>query len=288
MHPKRLESRVLRAMHQANREFSLIEKGDRVLVALSGGKDSYAMAWGLQAMQRAAPFDLGLVLYHLDQGQPNHDTKPIESFMLSTGLPHEIEYQDTYTRVLELTQPGKIYCSVCSRFRRAILYKAAARHGCNKVAIGHHADDLIETLLLNILYAGQIKAMPPKLRSQAGPEELIRPLVYVPESELIELAQLHEYPVVPCNLCGSQQAQRSFVKGLVKELSERSHHIRGNLLNSLSNVVPSHLMDTRLNAYLGATSEAALPSDSDEDDSPCAEFSSSPASESLGALPVIN
>jgi tRNA 2-thiocytidine biosynthesis protein TtcA len=265
IHPKRLESRILRAIHRANREYNLITPGDKILLALSGGKDSYAMAWAIQKMQRAAPFDLNLVLYHLDQGQPGHNVAPIESFMKATGLPYEVEYQDTYTRVVELTEEGKIYCSLCSRFRRAILYKAATRHGCNKVAVGHHADDLIETLLLNVLYAGQIKAMPPKLRSQTGTHQLIRPLCYVPESELIALSTLHEFPTVPCNLCGSQQAQRFFVKGLISDLSKRSPHIRGNILNSLQNVVPSHLMDTKLAPFLSSdpTQKLALDDESE-------------------------
>lgn len=268
MHPKRLESRILKAMNKAVADYHLIQPGDRILVALSGGKDSYGLLWGLQKMRAAAPFDFDLVAYHLDQGQPNHDTTPIEGFMKASGLPYEIEYQDTYTRVLELTEPGKIYCSVCSRFRRAILYRAATRHGCNKVAVGHHMDDLIETLLLNIFYSGQIKSMPPRLLSQAGTHELIRPLVYVPESEMAELSQLHQFPVVPCNLCGSQQAQRAWVKQLLGELAERSHHIKGNILNSLSNVQISHLMDKRLHPLFaeGAGSPGVELEVDDEDD----------------------
>jgi tRNA 2-thiocytidine biosynthesis protein TtcA len=198
-------------------------------------------------MQAAAPFRFDLVAFHLDQAQPGHDTAPIEGFMRQTGVPYEIERQDTYSRVLELTEPGKIYCSVCSRFRRAILYKAATRLGCNKVALGHHRDDLIETLLLNIFFAGQIKSMPPKLLSKDGEHQLIRPLCYVPEEEMVELSALHDFPVVPCNLCGSQQAQRAFVKDLLTQLSLRSHHIKGNLLHSLGNIQPSHLLDKALN-----------------------------------------
>jgi tRNA 2-thiocytidine biosynthesis protein TtcA len=264
MHPKRLESRILSAMHRANREFDLIEPGDSVLVALSGGKDSYALLWGLMKMSAAAPFELPLVAYHLDQGQPGHDPSPLEAFLRTTGVPYEIEVQDTYSAVIELTEPGKVYCSVCSRFRRAILYKAAHRLGCYKVALGHHSDDLIETLLLSMLYSGQIKSMPPRLRSERGPEEIIRPLCYVPEAELAELATVHEFPIIPCNLCGTQNTQRQFVKGLLADLSERSGHVRGNLLNSLANVRTTHLMDKRLNPlFAGGGRDDASPEPAD-------------------------
>ena len=248
MHPKRLESRILRAMTRASRDYDLIGPGDRILVALSGGKDSYGLMWGLQKLQAAVPFRFGLVAYHLDQGQPGHETHGIEGFMKSIGVPHEIEYQNTYSKVVAGTQPGKIYCSLCSRFRRAILYKAATRHGCNKVALGHHRDDLIETLLLNLFFAGQIKSMPPRLQSQEGTHQVIRPLCYVPEEEMVELAALHNFPVVPCRLCGSQEAQRSFVKRLLDDLSQHTPHLKGNLLHALSNVKPTHLMDKELNA----------------------------------------
>jgi len=246
MHPKALESRLMKAMGQATRDFDLIEPNDRILVALSGGKDSYGMLYLLQKMRAQVPFPFELVLYHLDQGQPGHDTSPIEAHMKATGLPYEVAYQDTYTRVVQLTQPGKIYCSLCSRFRRAILYKAAIKHNCNKVALGHHRDDLIETLLLNILFAGQIKGMPVKLTSERKTHQVIRPLAYVPEEELIALSEQQGFPIVPCRLCGSQLKQRAYVKNLLNQLQEHSPHIKGNILHALSNVLPSHLLDKRL------------------------------------------
>lgn len=256
MHPKRLESRILKAMNRATRDFGLIEAGDRILVGMSGGKDSYALLWGLMKMRAAAAFEFGLVPYHLDQGQPDHEPEPLEEHLRATGLTYEIEYQDTYTRVLAGTAPGKIYCSLCSRFRRAILYKAAIRHDCNKVALGHHADDLIETLLLSIFYSGQIKSMPAKLKSDAGEHELIRPLVYVPETELRLLAEQKEFAILPCNLCGSLQSQRQFIKGMLSQLQERSPHIKGNILNSLGNVKHTHLLDRDLYPYLDGASDA--------------------------------
>lgn len=249
-HPKALESRLMKALGQANRDFALVEPNDRILVALSGGKDSYGMLWLLQKLRAQAPFPFDLVLYHLDQGQPGHDTSPIEAHMKTTGLPYEVEYQDTYTRVVELTQPGKIYCSLCSRFRRAILYKAAIKHDCNKVALGHHRDDLIETLLLNILFAGQIKGMPVKLTSERKTHQVIRPLAYAHEEDLIALAEQEKFHIVPCRLCGSQLKQRHFVKNLLKDLQQHSPHIKGNILHSMSNILPSHLLDKKLLAQL--------------------------------------
>lgn len=254
-HPKALESRILKAIGQANRAFDLFAPGDRILVALSGGKDSYGMLWALMKLQRQSPIKFELFAYHLDQGQPGHDTGPIERHVQALGLPYEIEYQDTYTRVVEKTEPGKIYCSLCSRFRRAILYKAAVRHNCNKVALGHHRDDLIETLLLNIFFSGQLKAMPARLKSDTGTHEVIRPLCYVPEEELIALSEQQGFSIVPCRLCGSQLKERAFVKDLLAQLQQRSPHIKGNILSALGNVAPSHLLDRALNPLFAGQAE---------------------------------
>lgn len=266
MHPRRLELRIMKRVGEACRDFGMIQPNDAILVALSGGKDSYAMLWALKRIQARAPFPLRLVAYHLDQGQPGHDVRPIEAHIQSAEVPYEIEVQDTYSRVVEKTEPGKIYCSLCSRFRRAILYKAANRHGCTKVALGHHADDIIETVLLNMFFSGQLKAMPPRLRSDDGHQELIRPLAYVPENELVELAQHHAFPIVPCQLCGSQEKQRKAVKTMLAEMDARypEMRIKPSILSSLSNVRPTHLLDASLNALyreLGAD-------DVEDDDAP--------------------
>lgn len=266
MHPRRLESRIMKALNRANREYALLEDGDRVLVALSGGKDSYGLLWGLQQLQAAAPYRFELVAYHLDQGQPGHDVRPIEEHIVATGVPYEVEYQDTYTRVVEKTEPGKIYCSLCSRFRRAILYKAATRHGCNKVALGHHADDVVETLLLNLFFSGQLKTMPPKLVSDDGRHQVIRPLMYVPEAEMAELAEHKAFPVVPCNLCGSLQTQRQAVKQMLGELSGKHPHIKTHILAAAGNIRASHLLDRSINPLyapsspVGAESSEPAPS----------------------------
>ena len=278
----RLQKRLRRKAGHAIADYGMLEDGDRVMVCLSGGKDSYALLWALKKAQAAAPFHFDVVAYHLDQGQPGHDWKPIEGYIRAAGVRYEIETQDTYTRVLEGTQPGRVYCSLCSRFRRAILYKAATRHGCNKVALGHHADDLIETMLLSIFYAGQVKSMPPKLLSDSGLHTVIRPLCYVPEAELKELSQQMEFPVVPCNLCGSQQAQRAFIKGMLHTLQQRSPHIKGNVLNALSNVKPSHLLDKRLNGFLEP--QYAKDASPDRSEGPMQTF----AQTTIGGLPLLS
>ena len=259
MHPKKLEHRIMQGVARACRDFALLAPGDRILVAMSGGKDSYGLLWILEKLQKSLPFPLPLVAYHLDQGQPGHDISPLEAHFKKLGLPYEIEYQDTYTRVVEKTEPGKIYCSLCSRYRRAILYRAAIRHGCNKVALGHHRDDLIETLLLNIFFSGQIKAMPARLTSDAGVQQIIRPLCYVAEEDMAELAQQQAFVIMPCQLCGSQPGRRQFVKKMLRDLGEQSEHIKGNILASLSNCVPSHLLERQSPAPGASTSAQALP-----------------------------
>ena len=253
MRTRGLEAKVLRLMNQANRDYNMITEGDRIMVALSGGKDSYGLMWGLTQMRARAPFPFDLVAFHLDQGQPGYDGSPMQRHMekleAEFGIPWEIETQDTYTRVVEKTEAGKSYCSLCSRFRRAILYKAATRHGCNKVALGHHRDDLIETLLLNLFFAGSIKAMPPRLLNDAGTHEVMRPLAYVPESHMEDLSIAHGFEIMPCTLCGSQESQRKEVKKLLTELSQKNPHLKGNLLNALRNVQPSQLADVDLHPF---------------------------------------
>ena len=265
-----VETRVLRMMNRANRDYRLINEGDRILVCLSGGKDSYALMWGLLRMQAAAPFQFDLVAFHLDQGQPGYDPGPMVRHMQRLKEEHniesELEHQDTYTRVVEITEEGKSYCSLCSRFRRAISYKAATRHDCNKVALGHHRDDLIETLLLNLFYSGQLKGMPPRLRSDADTHELIRPLAYVRETDLVSLSEYHQYEIMPCTLCGSLQSQRQFIKGLLDQLSQDNPHLKGNLLNAMRNIQPTQLMDPKLNPLYLDGADLPIPDFADDGD----------------------
>ncbi len=271
MHPRKLESRILQAMNRANRDFDLLRGGDRILVAMSGGKDSYGLLWALMQVRAAAPEKFEIFPYHLDQGQPGHDVGPLKRYLEELGLPHEIEFQDTYTRVVAMTEPGKVYCAWCSRFRRAILYKAARRHGCNKVALGHHRDDIIETFLLNAFFSGQLKSMPPRLVSDDGAEEVIRPLAYVAEAELLELAQHRKFPIMPCQLCGSQDKERKAVKRLLEELTARYPRIRTSMLAALGNVRKTHLLDKGINPLYGAALPATLPhSLADDEEEPLA------------------
>ena len=293
MRQRALEQRIMRQMNKANKDFGMIQAGDKILVALSGGKDSYCLLWGLQKMAAAAPFDLPLVAFHLDQGQPNYDNAPMKRFMDNLDIPSEIEGQDTYSRVLELTEEGRTYCSVCSRFRRAILYKAADRHGCNKVALGHHRDDLIETLLLNLFYSGQTKSMPPRLINDRGTHELIRPLAYCREEDLAALSQLHQYEIMPCNLCGSQQTRRQYVKKWLGEMSKDQPHLKGNLLAALGNIQPSHMLDPTLNPLYPMNEKLepadTLPPDHDSDGTLVqAPFSALPNPAGSKSLPIIN
>jgi len=265
MDPKQLESRILREINRANREFGLIGEGDRILVALSGGKDSYVLLWALQILRAKSVFDFEIVAYHLDQGQPGHNVSPLERHMEGLGIPYEIEYQDTYTRVVEKTEEGKIFCSLCSRFRRAILYKAALRHGCNKVALGHHRDDIIETLLLNLFYSGQIKGMPARLLADNGQLEVIRPLAFVAEEHIAALASHLNFAILPCNLCGSLQSQRQNIKRLLGDMEKDNIHLKGNLMSALGNVRVSHLLDKSLNPLFSADNSARAEPGPDED-----------------------
>jgi len=243
----RLEKRLLNLVTRANREFDLVEPGDRVMVCLSGGKDSYVLMHLLAEVQRRVPFAVDLIAVNLDQRQPGFPQHRIEEWCKSRGFAHRMLRRDTYSVVLDKIPEGKTYCSLCSRLRRGILYEAAVELGATKIALGHHRDDIIETLLLHLLYAGQIKAMPPRLLSDDGRNTIIRPLVYCAEEEIAAFAEEMGFPVVPCGLCGSQPTlYRQRVKGLLSMLEADNPKIKGNLLAALSNVRVSHLMDREL------------------------------------------
>ena len=248
----RLHKHLLDAARRASRDFGLIEEGDRILCALSGGKDSYAMIWLMREMQRRAPFSFELVAVNLDQGHPGFPQHVIRDWCADEGFEHHMLHRDTYAVVLDKIPEGKTYCSLCSRLRRGILYDAAVELRCNKIALGHHKDDVIETLLLNLLYSGQIKAMPPKLHSDDGRNVVIRPLVYCDESELAQLASERSFPIVPCDLCGSQDTlQRKAVKRMIASWTAANPKVRGNLFAAIGNVRPTHLLDRGLWSRLG-------------------------------------
>jgi tRNA 2-thiocytidine biosynthesis protein TtcA len=240
---RHLTRRLLGQLGQASRDHALLEPGDHVMVAISGGKDSYTLLDLLRQMQARAPFDFTFIAVNIDQGHPGYPRHVLEDYLVREGYPHEIISEDTYSIVKEKVPEGKTYCSLCSRLRRGILYTAARRLGCTKIALGHHRDDLTVTLLLNLLYAGQIKAMPPKLFSDDGTNVVIRPLCYSAEEDIAAYARLREFPILPCDLCGSQDnLKRQRVKRLIEELNTENPNVRGNLFAALGNVRTSHLM----------------------------------------------
>ncbi|MEZ4317545.1 MAG: tRNA 2-thiocytidine(32) synthetase TtcA [Myxococcota bacterium] len=248
----RLNRRLLNLTARASEDFNMLEPGDRVLVALSGGKDSYALMLLLDQVRRKTPFDFELIGVNLDQGHPGFQQQVIVDWCEANGFAHHMVHRDTYTIVKEKTPEGKAYCSLCSRMRRGILYDAAIELGCTKIALGHHRDDVVETLLLNLFYSGQLKAMPPRLVSDDGRNVVIRPLVYLDEASIQELADEQAFPILPCTLCGTQEGlQRNAVKRLLGELQARNPKVKGNLFAALANVKPSHLYDRDLWALAG-------------------------------------
>lgn len=248
----RLERRLLNRLARASEEHRLLEPGDKVMVAVSGGKDSYVLLHLLQEVQRKVPWDLDLVAVHLDQHQPGFRPDIVEDFLRSRDVPYEIVREDTYSVVAEHTPEGKAYCSLCSRLRRGILYTTAVRLGCTKIALGHHRDDSIETLMLNLLYAGQIKAMPPRLTSDDGRNTVVRPLIACAEADIAQLASDLAFPIQPCTVCSQQpDLKRAKVKALLDELNADNPNVRGNLFAALGNVKPSHLMDRDLRDLVG-------------------------------------
>jgi tRNA 2-thiocytidine biosynthesis protein TtcA len=257
-HPSAAERLLLRNAGRAIADFGLIDDGDRVMVALSGGKDSYSLLVLLCTLQRRAPVRFSIVAVHLDQGHPGYDGAPLVHWLRRQGVEHRILREDTYAIVTAKIEPGKTTCSLCSRLRRGILYRAATELGCNKIALGHHRDDALETVLLNLFFAGKLAAMPARLTSDDGKHVVIRPLIYCAEETVARFATEQGFPILPCNLCGSQtEAQRKQMKTLLGRLEAGHPQLRQSMLAALGNVVATHLLDRDLLARAGAAPPAS-------------------------------
>ena len=248
----KLEKRLCREVGRAIVDFNMIEEGDKVMVCVSGGKDSYAMLDILLKLQARAPIRFELIAVNLDQKQPGFPAHILPQYLTQLGVPFRIETQDTYSIVKRVIPEGKTMCSLCSRLRRGILYRVAEELGATKIALGHHRDDMLQTLFLNMFFASKLKGMPPKLASDDGKNIVIRPLAYVAEKDLIRWAEVRQFPIIPCTLCGSQDGlQRVQVGNMLRDWEQKFPGRLDNMFTALQNVVPSHLMDPRLHDFKG-------------------------------------
>lgn len=267
---ERLEIRLCRLMGQAIADYRMIEDGDKVMVCLSGGKDSYGLLDILLSLRSRAPIHFEIVAVNLDQKQPGFPAHVLPEYLARRGVPFHIETRDTYSVVKRLIPEGQTTCSLCSRLRRGHLYRLATELGATKIALGHHRDDILETLLLNLFFTGKMKAMPPKLRSKSGRHVVIRPLAYVKEGDLARYADLMQFPIIPCDLCGSQEdLKRKQVKQMLQDWNHRFPGSNDSMFAALGNIAPSLLLDRSLFNFADlkadTTSTADASSDREED-----------------------
>ena len=257
----KLHKRLRREVGRAIADFGMISDGDRVMVCLSGGKDSYTLLDILRNLQRSAPVRFELVAVHLDQKQPGYPAGVMGEYLAEQGLEYHILEEDTFSVVQALTPEGKTTCPVCSRLRRGILYSCAGRIGATRIALGHHLDDAVETLFLNLFHGGRMKSMPPKLRSDDGRHVVIRPLYYCRERDVARWAEHRRFPIIPCNLCGSQEnLQRQVIKNMLADWDREAPGRVRNIARAMSHVVPSHLSDRTLFDFLALTGGSGEPS----------------------------
>ena len=270
---EKLQTRLCRLVGEAIADYRMIEAGDKIMVCLSGGKDSYGLLDILRVLQRRAPIRFDLVAVNLDQKQPGFPAHVLPDYLTGLGVPFHIEERDTYSIVKRMIPEGRTTCSLCSRLRRGILYRVASELGATKIALGHHRDDILETLFLNMVYGGKLKGMAPIFRAKERGHVVIRPLAYVPETDLARYAELMAFPIIPCDLCGSQDTlKRKEMKALLRDWERRSPGSLDNIFTAMANVVPSRLMDRRLHDFSAgpdADQEAGtVAADAEEDDLP--------------------
>lgn len=269
----KLHKRLCRLVGQAIGDYNMIEEGDKVMVCLSGGKDSYALLDILLTLRERAPIRFDIVAVNLDQKQPNFPADVLPAYLESLGVPYHIENQDTYSIVKRVIPEGKTTCSLCSRLRRGILYRVASELGATKIALGHHRDDIMETFFLNMFFGAKLKGMPPKLQSDDGRHIVIRPLAYVKEEDTTRWAELRQFPIIPCDLCGSQEnLQRKQIKAMLRDWEKKFPGRVENTFSALSTLVPSHLMDRQAFDFAGlqVNGEASAEGDIAFDEEPCA------------------
>jgi tRNA 2-thiocytidine biosynthesis protein TtcA len=248
----RLQAHLRGLAGKAIEDFGMIERGDRVMVCLSGGKDSYTLLDILISLQRSAPIEFDLIAVNLDQKQPDFPADVLPRYLESLGVRYHVIEQDTYSVVKRVIPEGKTMCGLCSRLRRGALYRYASENGVTKIALGHHRDDIVETLFLNMFFGGRLKAMAPKLRSEDGRHIVIRPLAYIPEREIERYARAREFPIIPCNLCGSQDhMQRVAIKKMLADWEREFPGRTETIFAALKNVEPEHLADTTLHDFVG-------------------------------------